>query len=116
MGYNRLRLSGKVSKMETGYKLFKLRKDGTLGPLFINRKQRIPVGVWLKAEDHPTPGYKHRPGWHGVRKKYAPHLSTKGRVWCKVQIKEIIDTVKRPKHQGGLWWLASWMRVVKILG
>ena len=29
------------------YKLLKRRRDGTLGPLFINASQRIPIGVWL---------------------------------------------------------------------
>ena len=101
--------------MATGYKLLTQRKDGTLGPLFIHRKQRIPVGVWLKAGDYPTPGYAHRPGWHVVRKKSAPHLSTKGRVWCRVQVLGITDVIKRPKCQGGLWWLATWMRVTKVL-
>lgn len=45
-----------------GYKLLRLRKDGTLGPLFINARMRIPVGKWLKAESHPTKGYALRPG------------------------------------------------------
>lgn len=31
------------------YKLFRQRKDGTLGSLFINRKARLPEGVWLQA-------------------------------------------------------------------
>ena len=50
--------------MDKAYKLFIKRKDGTIGPLFIGRKQRIPMGVWLEAEDIPTKGYAHRPGWH----------------------------------------------------
>ena len=32
------------------YKLFRKRKDGTLGPLFINRKQVIVPNVWLPAK------------------------------------------------------------------
>lgn len=35
------------------YKLFRVRRDGTIGPLFINKKQRIPVGEWMCAEEHP---------------------------------------------------------------
>jgi len=50
------------------YKLLKLRKDGSLGPLFINRKQKIPIGKWLTAECHPTKGYALRPGWHTTSK------------------------------------------------
>jgi hypothetical protein len=50
--------------MKIAYKLFRVRKDGTLGPLFINRPQRVPVGKALVAEDHPTKGFAFRPGWH----------------------------------------------------
>lgn len=34
------------------YKLFRLRKDGTIGPPFINAKLRIPIDEWLQAETH----------------------------------------------------------------
>jgi len=96
------------------YKLLRRRKDGSLGPLFINKKQRIPVGVSLFAEDHPTPGYKHRPGWHCTLAMEAPHLSTKDRVWCRVEIKDYV-LVCRPASQGGLWALANEMKVIEIL-
>lgn len=33
--------------MTTGYKLFRLRKDGTLGPLFINASLRVPQRGWV---------------------------------------------------------------------
>lgn len=56
------------------YKLFRRRGDGSLGPLFINKRQRIPLGEWLQAEDHPTKGYAHRPGWHCGVAPSAPHL------------------------------------------
>ena len=29
------------------YKLLKVRQDGTIGPLFINCRQVIPIGKWL---------------------------------------------------------------------
>jgi hypothetical protein len=45
-----------------GYKLFRKRKDGTYGPLFINRSQKILQGETYHAEDHPTKGYAYRPG------------------------------------------------------
>jgi hypothetical protein len=60
------------------YKLFRKRRDGTLGPLFINRQQVIRLDEWLPAEDHPTPGFAHRPGWHVSHQPKAPHLSPKG--------------------------------------
>ena len=43
------------------YKLMRMRKDGTLGSLFIN-KSCIPLGKWLEARS-PDKGYAHRPGW-----------------------------------------------------
>ena len=98
----------------TAYKLLRQRKNGTLGPLFINRKQVIPVGEWLQAEDHPTKGFAHRPGWHCAPTQYAPHLVTKGRVWCEVVIADHAD-IPRPLSQGGKWYLANKMMVVKVL-
>jgi len=96
-----------------GYKLMRRRKDGSLGPLFINRKQRIPIGEWLAAEDHPTKGYAHRPGWHVLRKMEAPHLSMKDRVWSRVECSDY-ENFERPDSQGGEWVLAKWMRVLYI--
>lgn len=93
------------------FKLLRVRKDGTLGPLFINCRQVIPIGKWLPAEDHPRKGYARRPGWHVAPRPCAPHLSLKGRVWMRVEVKDKVDLV-RPAAQGGTWWLAKWMRVV----
>lgn len=101
--------------METkpAYKLLKLRKNGTLGSLFINRRQAIPVNVWLQAENHPTPGYAVRPGWHVMEEPKAPHLSmTDRRVWMEVEIRNY-KILRRPKAQGGTWWIAEWMKVVR---
>jgi len=100
--------------MRIAYKLLSIKKDQSLGPLFINRKQRIPVGVWLKAESHPTTGYAVRPGWHCTAKPVAPHLSKKGRVWCRVLIKGYTE-FKRPESQGGKWLLAEYMKVQEVL-
>lgn len=98
-----------------GYKLFRLRQDGTLGPLFINCRQRIHVGDWLKAEEHRTKGFAFRPGWHVCSKKSAPHLSKRGRVWCRVDMMGEVIAHKRPRSQGGLWYTAQWMRVLEVL-
>jgi len=94
------------------FKLLRLRKNGTLGPLFINKRQIIPIGEWLKAENHPTKGYALRPGWHAAPKPYAPHLTLKGRVWMEVEIRDFTE-LKRPKSQGGTWWLANHMKVIR---
>ena len=96
------------------YKLFRQRRDGSLGPLFINARLRIPVGQWLDAECHPTKGFAVRPGWHCSHAPVAPHLSTKGRVWCKVEI-EGAEELKRPWNQGGLWYIAKRLKVCEVL-
>lgn len=95
------------------YKLVRQRKDKSLGPLFINTKLRIPFGKWLKAEEHPTKGFAFRPGWHCTFSKYAPHLSTKDRVWARCEVKDF-ETYDRPKSQGGTWILAKYIRFLSI--
>jgi len=99
---------------QIGYKLFRLRRDGTLGPLFINRRLVIEPGVEYIAEDHPTKGYAHRPGWHLAKTPHAPHLSTKGRVWCRVEYTDGVEYA-RPESQGGCWILARTMRVIEVI-
>ena len=91
------------------YKLFRERRNGTIGPLFINRKQIIPVGYWLNAENIPTKGYAHRPGWHCGAAPSAPHLTEKGRSWYQVEVDDFY-TFERPKHQGGTWIIANKMK------
>ena len=95
-----------------GYKLFRKRKDGTYGPLFINRSQVIRTGITYPAEDHPTRGYSHRPGWHICRYMHAPHLSTRDRVWCLVEF-EHQETLERPASQGGTWYLGRTIRILE---
>lgn len=96
------------------YKIFRRRKNGTLGPLFINRGLHIVAGVWYEAEDHQTPGYAHRPGWHATRMPLAPHLKLDidGRRWYKVELGGRIVEHRRPQAQGGIWLLADRMRVI----
>lgn len=79
-----------------GYKLFRVRRDGSLGSLFINRKLRIYPGDTLKAKAHRTKGFKFRPGWHVCEKPYAPHLSMRGRKWFKVEMSGSIQAHYRP--------------------
>ena len=96
------------------YKLMRLRKDGTLGSLFINRKQVVPIGIWMKSRDFKTKGYAHRPGWDACMDVMAPHLTMKGRVWCEVEIEDYVE-LKRPASQGTKWFLAEKMKVVRQL-
>ncbi len=99
------------------YKLVRKMKDGSLAPLFINRKQRVPVGIWMEAESHPTKGFAHRKGWHCTLKPVAPHLKESpknqtGRVWVEVEVQDT-ELYNRPESQGGTWVLAQMMRVIK---
>jgi hypothetical protein len=105
-----------MSRTIRGWKLLRRRQDGSVGPLFINARLRVPVGKWMKAESHPTPGYAYRPGWHCTLRRNAPHLRTTGpdRVWCRVSLRGV-RTYDRPESQGGTWLLADEMRVEYIL-
>ena len=102
------------------YKLMRKRRDSSLGPLFINRKMRVPVGEWVEAESWPTKGFAVRPGWHVLSRVHAPHLLkkdgtlAKDRVWVQVEIEDFQE-YSRPESQGGRWFLANRMRVLEIL-
>lgn len=96
------------------YKLFKLRKNGTISSLFIDNKKVLPLKKWMRAFAIPTEGFAFRPGWHCMSKRSAPHLSKKNRIWAEVEIKDF-ESIQRPKSQGGLWYLSKWMKVKKIL-
>ena len=96
------------------YKLFRKRKNGTLGPLFINKTQVIEPNVWLPAKAYRTKRFAFRPGWHCCSKCDAPHLKMEGRVWCLVEIEDFQEIV-RPAAQGGIWYLAKRLKLLKEL-
>jgi len=94
------------------FKLFRVRRDGTLGSLFINASAVVPIGQWLKAEHHHhVKGFAYRPAWHCVHQPVAPHMSMEGRAWFEVEIEDYED-FRRPGAQGGLWFLAQRMMVI----
>ena len=121
------------------YKLLRLRKDGTLGPLFINRSLVMPIGKRLQAEVHPTKGYKERPGFHSTPQINAPHLTMKGRVWVECDVvgqqytpeqqpdmfspKRDMDILpawgwyywERPEAQGGRWIISDNIKLIRIV-
>ena len=92
-------------EIKTGYKLFEMRNDGKLFPLFIGKKKETLINEWIPAEiimDHK--GFAHRPGWHiGATMPSAPWLmgadgtykSQRGkrfkRVWCEVEYAADVD-------------------------
>lgn len=103
--------------MTVAYKLFRVRRNGTIGPLFINRPLVVVPGEWMEAENHPTKGFAVRPGWHCTLVPVAPHLKTdlksgEIRRWFKVEV-EGITTFQRPESQGGTWVLAKRLRVLE---
>ena len=93
------------------FKLFRKRKDGSLGSLFINKRKRLKAGIWYQAEDHKTKGYKFRPYWHSLAKPIAPHLSERNRIWYEIDIEEF-ETIERPASQGGTWYLSERVRIL----
>ena len=85
--------------IKRGWKLFEMRDDGKLFPLFIGKTTETPMNKWIMAEiiNH-HPNFAHRPGWHlGAELPSAPWLmgldgtykSQRGkrfrRVWCEVE-------------------------------
>lgn len=92
-------------KIGYGYKLFEMRDDGKLFPLFIGKTTETVMNEWVPAEiiDY-HPSFSHRPGWHlGATMPSAPWLmsadgtykSQRGkrfkRVWCEVEYVADID-------------------------
>ena len=92
-------------KISKGYKLFEMRDDNQLFPLFINKTKETPMNEWVMAEiiDH-HPSFSHRPGWHigaqlpsalWVLSADGVYKSQRGkrfrRVWCEVEYVADID-------------------------
>jgi len=96
------------------YKLFRKRKDGSLGSLFVNASAKLEHGEWYSAKNHKPKRLAERPWWHCLKLPKAPHLTERGRVWCKVEIKDYTG-LKRPECQGGMWLLANHLRIISEL-
>ena len=101
------------------YKLLKIKKDGKLYPLFINKTVATPIGEWMNAECHPTKGFAVRKGWHCCFKPIAPHLKMQlsngeQRVWVECEVEDW-KSYDRPESQGGSWILAQRMKIIKIM-
>lgn len=102
------------------YKLLRIKKDGRLYPLFIDKTTATPIGEWLVAECHPTKGFAIRQGWHCCFKPIAPHLKKElangeKRVWVECEVEDY-TTYDRPESQGGAWVLAQKMKITKVIG
>ena len=93
------------------YKLFRVKRNGDITSLFINKSVSLKVNRWLKSKSHPTPGFSVRPGWHTTARPDAPHLSLKNRAWYRVEVEDF-QTIARPKSQGQTWYVAKRMRIL----
>lgn len=102
------------------YKLLRVRRDGSLGPLFVDRGLRLkPNFIHIARKDCKHPGLAHRPGFHCCAKPEAPHMKLRlkngeVRVWCRVQIMCYTKHV-RPEAQGGTWFTAKYLQVIERL-
>lgn len=105
------------------YKLFRVRRDGSLGPVIINRGARIPVGEWLECEDHSgkakSYGVAVRVGFHACAEPVAPHLTkpskkadADNRTWYAVELEGAVE-MHRGVDGGSDWFVARRMRVVE---
>ncbi len=72
----------------------------------------MPFHEWIEAKAYPTKGFALRPFWHCTEKCEAPHLTTRGRVWIKVEMAEFTEMM-RPQSQGGKWFLARKIRLLE---
>ena len=102
--------------MKIAYKLFRELKSGEITSLFINNKRKLEYNKWIESENHPTKGFTIREGWHCTAEPNAPHLKMKlksgeVRVWKMVEIEDYTE-FKRPKSQGGMWYLAKRMKII----
>ena len=97
--------------MAKAYKLFRLKKDGKLYPLFVLHHKPTPVGVWVKAESGETLGghvrskiglLKQRAGWHlndrvpcvnhiGIKENGIVKYMHPDTVWCEVEYSDEVD-------------------------
>lgn len=91
--------------IKKGWKLFEMRNDGKLFPLFIGKKTETPMNEWVMAEiimEHD--GFAHRPGWHigalipsavwlmGADGTYKSQRGKRfRRVWCEVEYVADVD-------------------------
>lgn len=103
------------------YKLLRKRKDGSLGSLFVGRSFILKKNInYMASTNLPHKGLAYRPGFHCCSKPIAPHLKMtlsngEQRVWAYVELDGEIEKIKRPECQGGIWYVSSMMKILKIL-
>lgn len=96
------------------YKMFRKKKSGKLGPLFVSRDEDIPMGVWLTAKVGQKADDTHvksslgklslRPGFHSCLVPFTNWIGKRGEdgrlyqrqdtVWCRCRVRGIPQEVK----------------------
>lgn len=104
------------------YKLFNLRKDGTLHPLYVDKETIMPLHEWLKATPGPQMengkvhsklgGLAFRPGFHCTSIPLADHIGKKmnngklcqasNTVWCEVEMLAMYDYTTLAQQNGAI--------------
>lgn len=99
------------------YKLLKIRKDGSIGSLFINASEKYELNKWMVAQPIAKKGFAFRKGFHCLLSPVAPHLSMQlasgeNRAFFEVEVEDF-EFFIRPESQGGRWALAQRMKILK---
>lgn len=98
------------------FKLLHVRANGTVGPLFIERKRVLNIEgeiEWANMALKPK-GYATRPGFHTCANPYAPHLKlSHDRCWFLVEIGGNITEHERPECQGGTWYTSNYIKLIR---
>ena len=100
-----------MSRVIFAFKLFRIRKEGSIGSLFVEPTARHPIGTWIPAKAHSHKKLKFRKGWHALIHPNAPHLSKKNRAWYIVMV-DNYEVIDRPKNHGGKWVIAQKLNII----
>lgn len=102
-------------------------ETGEIFPLFINKKQPLPLHKWIPAESHPTKGFAERPGFHcgEVPSAYwlmsadGTYKSRRGkkfkRVWTECEIPEGGFYLFKENGLNRVWLIAQKIKINKII-
>lgn len=102
------------------YKIFKKSKSGLFKPAQVPvarlQHKGYEVGVWYPAENAQPTNLKERIGFHCVNQPSVPHIKIIPNkiVWVEVEIEDYTE-IRRPQSQGGLWYLANHLKIIREL-
>lgn len=105
------------------YKLFRIKKDGKLYPLYVDANEPVPIGIWIDAKEGQLTdtgkvksrlgSLAFRPGWHSGLYPIALHIGDKpnpgdsdpsyrpdNQVWVQVEIHSDIVWQNIANEQG----------------